>query len=229
VKGRAGGRAGRTPENPPRKRYRELIDASMRVFSAQGYDSTSIQDIADEIGILKGSIYYYIDTKEDLLFEILREVHEEAMAQVAEAIAIDGDPLQKLRAAVTTLSTFNAENTVRMGIFFQDFRSLSAKRRKEIVQERDQYDDVLRRLIREGQEAGLMCPDLDPKLTAMAIMGMVNWISQWYKPAGVRRSRQIGTAYADFVLSAVACTPERHVPGRLAELGALVPPEPATA
>src|SRR6266496_3647760 len=86
----------------PRRRRGEVLDAAVRVFHAKGYDATSIQDIADEVGILKGSIYYYITSKEDVLFEILDEVHRAAFNAVVEAIEIDGDALQKLHAFVTT-------------------------------------------------------------------------------------------------------------------------------
>src|SRR5690242_21930048 len=63
----------------PRRRQQEIVEAAARVFHEKGYESTSIQDIADAVGILKGSLYYYITSKEDLLFEIIRGVHEEAL------------------------------------------------------------------------------------------------------------------------------------------------------
>ena len=199
----------------PRRRRGEVLDAAVRVFHAKGYDATSIQDIADEVGILKGSIYYYITSKEDVLFEILKEVHDEAFETVADAVAIDGDPLQKIRAFVSTLAKFNADHPERMGIFLHDFRSLSDDRRNEIVRERDRYDRMLRKLISEGQDQGLVCPDIDPKLATLAITGMINTIYQWYRPTGRLQSKYIGSVYADMVIRALACSPETHTPGHL--------------
>lgn len=203
----------------PRKRRAEVLDVAARVFHEKGYDATTIQDIADEIGILKGSVYYYISSKEDVLFELLEEVHQAALKAVLEAVERDGDSLQKIHAFVETLSRFNAENRVRMGILLHDFRSLSEDRRREIVRERDRYDRILRELITEGQEQGSVCPDIDAKLAALAVMGMINTIYQWYRPAGRQKATTIGAFYADFVIRALACDPETHAaghPGRVA-------------
>src|SRR3954471_18714428 len=83
----------------PRRRQQEILEAAARVFHEKGYESTSIQDIADAVGILKGSLYYYIDSKEDLLYEILEGIHAEALESVRKATA-EGDPLQRIRAFV---------------------------------------------------------------------------------------------------------------------------------
>lgn len=205
----------------PRRRRGEVLDAAVRIFHAKGYDATSIQDIADEVGILKGSIYYYITSKEDVLFEILKDVHEEAFKAVQDAVAIDGDPLQRIRAFVATLAQFNADHPERMGIFLHDLRSLSEDRRNEIVHKRDRYDKMLRKMISEGQDQGLVCPDIDPKLATLAIMGMINTIYQWYRPTGRLRSRYIGSVYADLVTRALACDPSTHTPGHLSDQASL--------
>jgi len=186
-----------------RKRRAEVLDAAARVFHAKGYSATTIQDIADEVGILKGSVYYYISSKEDVLFEVLQEVHEAAMAAVLEAIATDGDVLERIRAFVETLTRFNADNQVRMGVLLQDFRSLSEPRRQQLVKERDRYDRMLRALIEEGQQQGLVSADIDPKLAALAVMGMINTVYQWYRPAGEQRSTDIASFYAELVIRAL--------------------------
>jgi TetR/AcrR family transcriptional regulator, cholesterol catabolism regulator len=193
----------------PRKRRDEVLDAAARVFHEKGYDATTMEDIADEVGILKGSLYYYIDSKEDVLFELLEDVHEDALATVREAVAIDGDPLQRIRAFVTTLAQFNAEHSVRMGILLHDFRSLSEPRRREVVRARDRYDRMLRKFIADGQREALISPDVDPKMTALAVMGMINSIYQWYRPSGQRRPKQIGSTYADLVLWSLTNAPEK--------------------
>src|SRR5437868_1984733 len=161
---------------PPRRRQQEVLEAAARVFHEKGYESTSIQDIAEAVGILKGSLYYYIRSKEALLYEILQGVHEDALANIRRLDAIEGDALQKIRAFVMLHLTFNAENLTKMGVFFHDFRSLSPERRKLIVEARDLYDALLRDLIREGQAESIVCPDIDPKLAALGVMGMLNWI-----------------------------------------------------
>jgi AcrR family transcriptional regulator len=197
----------------PRRRQQEILEAAARVFHEKGYESTSIQDIADSVGILKGSLYYYITSKEDLLFEIIQGVHEEALKNLDRTAAVEGDALQKIRAFVVIHFTHNAHNLVKMAVFFQDFRSLNGPRRKLIVEERDLYDNFLRDLIRQGQDEGIVCPDIEPKLAAITVLGMMNWIYHWYKPGGELPASEIASAYADFVIAGLACDRKTHTPG----------------
>jgi AcrR family transcriptional regulator len=207
----------------PRRRQREILEAAARVFHEKGYESTSIQDIADSVGILKGSLYYYITSKEDLLYEIIQGVHQEALKNLDLIASLEGTALQKLRAFVVVHVRHNAENLVRMGVFFKDFRSLSPERRRIIVAERDRYDAFVRGLIRAGQEEGTICPDLHPKLTGITILGMLNWIYQWYRPDGEMSAAEIAIDYADFVVAGVSCNPKTHRPGHRRQLAPLPP------
>jgi AcrR family transcriptional regulator len=206
---------------PPRRRKDEVLQTAARVFHEKGYESTSIQDIAEAIGILKGSLYYYIKSKEDLLYEILKEVHEEALANIEQVDELDGDALQKIRFLVASHLTFNAENLTKMGVFFHDFRSLGDERRQEIIKARDYYDALLRRLIEQGQREGTVCADIDARDVAFAVTGMVNWIYQWYKPSGPHSARKIANEFADLVVNGIACSPEQHTPGHRSGVGAL--------
>lgn len=203
----------RRRSRPPRRRRQEILEAAAGVFHEKGYKATSIQDIADAVGILKGSLYYYITSKEDLLFEILQDVHQQGLTNLERIEATPGTPLQKIRAFVTLHVTHNAENLVKMAVFFHDFRSLSPERREIILAERDLYDRHLRTLIAAGQKDGRVCPDLDPKLTSIEILGMMNWIYHWYKPGGSQSASELAEGMADFVVAGLACNPATHKPG----------------
>lgn len=194
----------------PRRRQREILDAAARVFHEKGYESTSIQDIADSVGILKGSLYYYIASKEDLLYEIIEGVHQEGLKKLERIAALEGTALQRVRAFVVAHTLHNAENIVRMGVYIKDFRSLSRERQRVIEKERDTYDAFLRDLIREGQRDGTVCRDLDAKMMAIAILGMLNWMHQWYRPQGEWSAAEIADSFADFVVSGLACDPDTH-------------------
>jgi AcrR family transcriptional regulator len=205
----------------PRRRQQEIVEAAARVFHEKGYESTSIQDIADAVGILKGSLYYDITSKEDLLFEIIQSVHEEALKNLERTAAVEGDALQKIRAFVVVHFTHNAHNLVKMAVFFQDFRSLNGERRELIVQERDIYDNFLRDLIRQGQDEGTVCPDIEPKLAAITVLGMMNWLYHWYQPGGELSATDIANAYGDFVVAGLACDRATHTPGHRRQLAPL--------
>jgi AcrR family transcriptional regulator len=206
---------------PPRRRQLEVLEVAARVFHQKGYESTSIQDIAEAIGILKGSLYYYIRSKEDLLYEILEGVHEEALANIKPVAEMEGTALQKIRAFCTTHLLFNAEHLTKMGVFYHDFRSLSSERQSHIVESRDYYDGLLRGFIREGQKDGSVCPDVDPKAAALGVMGMLNWIYQWYHPGGGLNEQEVADEFADLVVNGLACDPKTHTPGHRSKVGAL--------
>lgn len=190
-----------------RKRSAEVLDATARVFHEKGYEATSIQDIADELGILKGSVYYYITSKEDILFEVLDEVHRGGFEFALQAVEIEGGPLDKIQSFVSALSRFNAENRERMAILLRDLRALKPARRRQIVQDRDRYETILRELIIEGQQQSVIAADIDPKITTLALMGMVNNIHQWYKPSGGLKPPAIGKMYGDLAVRTLTGSP----------------------
>jgi TetR/AcrR family transcriptional regulator, cholesterol catabolism regulator len=197
----------------PRRRRQELLDASAAVFHRKGYASASTQDIADAVGILKGSLYYYIRSKEDLLFEIIRSVHDDRLDSLDGIREVEGDALQRIRVFVEVHLIHNVRNLDRIAVFHEDFRSLTDARQEKIVRERDRYDSFLRDLIRNGQEEQLICPDVDPKLAAAMVLGMMNWIYRWYQPDGHLSVAGIASTYGDFVIGGLACDRTTHTPG----------------
>lgn len=201
------------------RRRKELIDAAAKIFQDKGYEAASIQDVADALGILKGSVYYYIDSKEDLLFAVIQEVHESALANMERIRQLDADPLALIRLFVESHVKHVSDNLVKATVFFHDFRSLDPKRREYIVRERDSYDAFLRELIARGQAEGLIRKDIDPKLATLAMLGMMNWTYQWYRAGGGMDSATIGRQFADFVLAALAVEPATHKAKHRSQLG----------
>ena len=187
----------------PSDRRKEIIDAAAAIFQEKGYASTSIQDVADAINILKGSLYYYIKSKDDLLFEVIQEVHQGGVANLEVSKNTDGNALQRIRSFVATHITYNVENLAKMTVFLHDFRALSPDRRSEIIEERDLYDHHLRTLVEEGKDEGSVRADIDPKMAAFSILGSVNWMYQWYKPEGPKGIDEIAAEFAEMAVDSV--------------------------
>ena len=181
-------------------RLPEIRRAAARLFRQQGYPSTSIQEVAEAVGMLKGSLYYYIDSKEQLLFDIIRDAHEHSLANIRALADSDAPAVEVLRTFIEGHVLGNVGNLAEMGVFFHDFRHLSDEHRAEIIAERDEYDQFVRGLVSRGQAEGDIDPDADTVLTAMGILGMINWIYQWYRPDGDASPEQIGHAVADLVI-----------------------------
>ena len=113
----------------PKRRDQEVLEAAAKVFHTRGYADASVQDIADELGILKGSLYHYIDSKEDLLFRLLQQTHDEVQAILDEVAALpDLTPLERLAEYVRREVTYTSRNLAKMAIYYHDVDQLSDER-----------------------------------------------------------------------------------------------------
>ncbi|HTX13039.1 MAG TPA: TetR/AcrR family transcriptional regulator [Solirubrobacteraceae bacterium] len=186
-----------------KKRQREIIDAAAEIFYRKGYSETSVQDVADAVGILKGSLYYYIDSKEDLLFQMLLEVHEDAKSVVTETASLEIPPLDRLRRYIQRHVEYNARNLAKIAVYYHDFGLLSPERRKAIVGQRNFYEDFVQGLIREAQQRDEVDPSVDPLLISNAIFGVANWLYTWYRPDGSATPEYLGKLYAEVIVEGV--------------------------
>lgn len=189
---------------PQRGREREVVDAAAKVFARQGYAAASIQDVADELGILKGSLYYYIKTKEDLLFHLLNEVHDEVDALLAEIEQSDLPPLERLEGYVRTQTDYNLRNLVKISVYYNDVDQLDDGRRQDVLRRRRRHEDFVTNVILDGQRDGTIDPTRDARLLAYSVFATIIWPYRWYRPRGRIRTDDVVDACVDFVLHGVA-------------------------
>ena len=187
-------------ESPSNNRLELIIDAAARMFDAKGYSATSTQDIANEVGLLKGSIYYYINSKEDLLFRIIEESHEGALRAIATVSHLNVGPLAKSYALVTTHVKVFHDDRVKHAVFFKEFRSLSDDRKEIIRGTGHAYSLFLRSILEEGQKIGQVDSDLNPRMATAGIVGMLNSMSFWYQDGGSWGPESIGSQFGEQVV-----------------------------
>lgn len=181
-------------------RIDEIHRAAARLFADKGYVATSIQDVAEAVGMLKGSLYYYIDSKEQLLFDVIRGAHEPPLANVRALRDSDAPALEVLRRFVENHVAALVDDIDPITVFFHSFRHLSPAHQDVIVAERHEYDEFVRRLIERGKREGAIDEDADTLLAAMGVFGMMNWVYQWYRPGGRSKPEEIGRAIADIAI-----------------------------
>jgi AcrR family transcriptional regulator len=187
---------------PLPKRFQEILDVAARLFAVQGYEATSIQGIAHELGLLKGSLYHYIQSKDDLLFWIILDVHEglrQNLETYRDATGLDSET--RLRRFVVGHALRNMEDRDRGAIFFRDFMYLGEQRRAIVLASRATFEGFVQDTIRRGQADGAFDPSLDPKIASFAILGMLNSLYVWYRPDGVMPAQQIAEQYGRQVLA----------------------------
>jgi TetR/AcrR family transcriptional regulator, cholesterol catabolism regulator len=170
--------------DPPKRRDRQILEAAAHIFHERGYADTSVQDVANAVGLLKGSLYYYIESKEDLLFRVLQDVHAQAKQILDVVPEMDVPPLERLAAYVRGHVEFNLRNIEKVAVYYHDFEQLSPERREEIVTTRKRYEEFVIELIEEAQKAGDVDPDLDAHVATYSVLGMLNWVYTWYRPGG---------------------------------------------
>lgn len=205
----------RTDDSTPRKgrvsdeRWRKILGAAASIFAMKGYEATTIRDLAEAVGMLSGSLYYYIDTKEDLLFALIDDFHRmgsEEIVQV-EAEHVGDDPVTILRAVIVRHVTINAVNGPRTAVFHNEFRHLDVARKSEIVEARRAHEARVEEFITKAQAAGQVRSELNPRLTALSILSMLNSTHHWYHVGRGATPEELGEAQADLLLNGLATTP----------------------
>lgn len=167
-----------------RNRQQEVTDAAIRIFWEKGYSAASVQDVADAVGVLKGSLYYYIDSKEDLLLGIFAESHRQASEIVAEAAAAEGGPLDRLGIYVERYVRWYLDNVERVSLYFRDWRYLTGDARARVVEERATYRRFVQKQVTEARELGELPETLDLRLSVLFVLGAINSVSDWYRGGG---------------------------------------------
>src|SRR6476620_11041579 len=129
AKANAGG-PGATSGDGAKRRNREIdvMDAAVDVFWRKGYTAASVQDVAERVGILKGSLYYYISSKEDLLFRIVDDVHEQSRRILDDVVELDTTPLERLRTYMERHVKWCLENVEAVTVYFRDWGYLTGER-----------------------------------------------------------------------------------------------------
>lgn len=180
-----------------------LFEIAARMFYEQGYEKTALSDIADALGVRKASIYYYIESKEDLLEKIMWESCEAIIHNMQETGDIEGDPAHRLRAFARGHVTKVLVNPRPNAIFVRDFAALAPDRQKRILSHRDGYEAFLAEIVAEGREAGVFDDSNDLMLTVKAVLGMLHSASVWFRPGGRLRPQEVAEGYAQLALQLV--------------------------
>jgi AcrR family transcriptional regulator len=202
--GRTRRKASRDVNGASRRRDPEVLDAAVKVFYSRGYADASVQDIADELGILKGSLYHYIDSKEDLLFRILEETHDEVETILQAVAAMDDQPpLERLREYTSRQVEYTSRHLTKMAIYYHDVDLLSDKRRKELYRKRRVHEQFVVDLIEEAQARGEAPKSLDARLATNYLFGSMIWVYRWYRPGGKLKPAQLANTCTDFILHGI--------------------------
>jgi len=182
-----------------KKKLREICRQAARVFYEKSYDGASMQDIAQAVGLTKAGLYHHVGSKDRLLYEIMNygmDLLDETVLQKMKDIQ---DPREKLRRTIIghiqlIVHTWDYETTV----ILHENRSLTGPLRKKINVRKKEYIQYLESLITEVQKQAGGKPLISPSVATFALLGIINWLYQWYRPEGLIKLDDLAATYADF-------------------------------
>ena len=197
--------AAREADAPDRRA--DIVLRSAELFDNHGYHATSVNDIADAVGISKPTLYHYVKGKDEILYWI----HQEFSGWLIDRQQSRNDvPMTNSQRILETMADIFELMDTRPGhvrTFFEHHRELPAEARAEIGASRDRYFDMVRALIKAGIESGEIRP-VDPTFATLALFGVCNWAYQWYRPTGPMPPRQIAYLMFDILANGWSTRPE---------------------
>lgn len=194
------------PENERNSRDATLLKAATELFYQRGYSATSIQEVADAVGITKASIYYYIESKEELLYRIVRQIHGPLHKNLAQLESSGLSTGERLESFIATHVRVCASNVQAGRVFFTDFRQLQGEPRHRITEERMAYDRWFRKLFKKAQAEGIICPDIDPDIAVPSTLSHLNSVCLWYRPDDLIPLDALVESYSNYVKRGLSCT-----------------------
>jgi AcrR family transcriptional regulator len=169
------------------------------LFARKGFGATSLDDIAEALGVTKGALYYHVKNKEEILrliYLTVLTVSEEPLRRIVEA---NLPPTEKLRRAVEHQTAVAADRSPAMTVFYREQHYLTGPFAREIILRKKAYERYFEQIIEEGQASGVFQSFIDAKIATYGLLGMCNWLSQWYRPDGQYSPQQIAAMFVDMV------------------------------
>jgi AcrR family transcriptional regulator len=177
----------------------QLLEAATHLFKEKGYHSTSMQELADAVGMQKGSLYYYIESKEELLRRLMERATSFMATQIDEIYASDLPPAQKLHWALKNHAVVMMDHLDLVAVYLYEYRNLPPERLAEALTVRKHYEQVLMQIVEDGIASGEF-RSVNVKMAVFGMLGMLNWTHQWFSPDGPFSSNEVAATLADLAL-----------------------------
>lgn len=184
-----------------RGREADLLREATHLFRERGFHATSMQDLAEALGMNRGSLYHYIESKDDLLWSILTNALDLLSARVAPMLTDpEVAPGQRLADGIREHLRVAADYADELSLIQIELRSLGEDRRRQMIQRRNAYEDLWREALRTAMDHGAVRRDADVRLTVIGILSACNWFTQWYRPDGPMSVDQIADGFISLFL-----------------------------
>ena len=180
----------------------EILKAAAKVFRTKGYHATRIQDIADALGKQKGSLYYYISTKEDLLQGLVEEILEQSVELMDNIHNTQHKPREKIRLCVESHLQLYHNNIDAFGVFLnEDLHLINKNSNNDVFSLLKDYENGWLQIFNEGVKSGEFSDKKNYKVIVKGIFGMLNWSYRWYHAKTGYSIKQVSEIFSDLILN----------------------------
>lgn len=179
-----------------------ITEAAIKLFKAKGYGTTSVNDIAEEMGCTKAALYYYFNSKEQLLYEIFCQTMSTAEMRFAHLMSQSMPYEERIRKIIYNQIMAMVDDRPQISIFFTERTNLSTAHQEAINLRRREYEEGIAEVFREGIRAGVL-KEIDVLPVVYGIIGMCNWLYHWYDHNGRLKPEEMAELYADMVLNGI--------------------------
>jgi TetR/AcrR family transcriptional regulator len=192
---------------------RAIIREAAKVFSRRGVHGTSLEDVADRLGVSKAALYRYVPSKQELLYACHKEAMDIACDSMDAAEAEGRTGLDKIRRG---MANYMREMIGTMGVpvLILEENALNGAHAVEIMKRRDEFENRMRRLVEEGIADGSILA-INPKLAVFTLLGAVHWVTKWYSPEGAWSADDVADALIEVATRGFAADPGRELTARL--------------
>jgi AcrR family transcriptional regulator len=187
-----------------RNRRQDVVAAAGRLFAEKGYHGTSMRDLGRELGLLGSSLYSHVDSKQDLLVEVVEEGARLFEDSAARALATHGSAEQRLQAMIEGHVDVILDNLDVARTFLNEARVLDSEHRARIIRVRDHYEESFRSVIRDGVADGSFSSEVQPKTATIFILSILNAVERWYRADGELDRDSLVRSLSGFVGSALS-------------------------
>jgi TetR/AcrR family transcriptional regulator, cholesterol catabolism regulator len=184
-------------------RRQAIVDTSAQVFARGGYHATGITELCAANGLGKGALYHYIGSKEELLAAIHDRVMDEVMVGADRVAAKGGTPSAQLAMLGDELLDVIHRYPDHVWVFLHEFPALTGERADQFRTRRREYERRVEAVLQAGIDAGEF-RDVDPRLTALAWLGMHNYTYLWLKAGGPLTARDVAKPFAEIFMGGIA-------------------------
>ncbi len=181
----------------------EIIEVSVRLFNDNSYSATSVQDIAEALGVTKAALYYYISSKEQILYEIFDQTMTTAEVRLNMLMELDMSVVERITKIVFNHIMAVFDEAPNISVFFTEKAHLSPDNLVLINARRRQYEEIIAGVFEKGIEEGVLRADLEILPTVYALLGMCNWLYHWYDPNGRLKPEELADHYAKMILHGI--------------------------